>query len=380
MKKCNILRTLTGKIILAVIVMSIPVHGLYAAQNGTKAYVLNSNYDTSGSTISTIKVNVKHTNVQATEDILSQINQDSEIRSYKNYLFVIEKYQGDNIIVIKKNNISSPVNQYAFPEGTNPQDIIFKDIKNAYICGLGSNDIFLVDPVKGKIKKKISLAKFADSDGFAEPKSMAIVGGYLFVALQRTVNYEVKEDSLIAVIDTKTNKLYDVDPGTDGKQAITLAGRNPGFITYNKTTGKIYVSNAGKYVSDGNYAVDNYGGIEVVDPATFTSEGMLINDDDLNGSPGSIVIYSATKGYIASGDFAENIVTPFNPSDGSVSSKLSGTNSSYIPQIALDKEGYLYVTDRSLENPGIIIYKVKNNSKVSGPTSTGDMAPTGIAF
>lgn len=376
MKRRNILRTLTGEIILAIIAMTIPFPSLNAAaQNGTKAYVLNSNYDTSGYTISTIKVNGKHTKVEVNDDILSSVNQDAELRSWKNYIFVIEKTPGDNIVVIKKNDISSPVNQYALPEGTNPQDIVFKDIKNAYICGLGSNDIFLVDPVKGKIKKKISLAKFADSDGFAEPKSMAIVGHYLFVALQRTVNYAASEDSLIAVIDTKTNKLYDTDPETDGKQAITLSGRNPGFIFYSKETGKIYVSNAGTYDT-----VDNYGGIEVVDPVTFASEGMFINDDDLNGSPGSIVIYSATKGYVAGGDWTEYIVTPFNPSDGSVSSKLSGTNSSYIPQIALDKEGYLYVTDRSLENPGIIIYKVKNNSKVSGPTSTGEMAPTGIAF
>ncbi|RMF92119.1 MAG: YncE family protein [Candidatus Schekmanbacteria bacterium] len=329
-------------------------------------YVLNSDYS-SGSTISTIKYNGKKTKAQVNQDILSELHSDSIIRKFKNYIFVIARYQGDNVIVLKKNDLTNPLKQYSFTDGTNPQDMVFKNKKTAYVSGLGSNDILVINPLTGKVKKKIDLSDYADSDGLVEAASMIKIGKLLFVSLQRLNNlnyFSASNDSMIAVINIKTNKLVDT---------ITLAGRNPSSMVYCKKNKKIYVSDTGTYDTS-----DSYGGIEVINPKTLESEGIIITDDSLGGTPGSIALYSLSKGFIVISDSSmNNYVVSFNAKKGSAGSQLSGTSTAYIPKILIDGK-FLYVLDRDSNNPGIIVYNVKNNKKVSGPKSTGQLAPADL--
>ena len=84
--------------------------------------------------------------------------------------------------------------------------------------------------VGNEIRSRIDLAGYLepnDDDGLVEAGPVALVGRYLFVALQRLSDFVAATDSLLAVIDTTDDSLVDVDPGTAGVQGIVLAGRNP---------------------------------------------------------------------------------------------------------------------------------------------------------
>jgi len=334
-----------------------------------QGYVLNSDFQ-SGSTLSTIKYNGKKTEATVNEDILSQLHSDSIIRKKGKYIFVIARYNGDNVIVLKKNDLANPVKQYSFTDGTNPQDMVFKNKKTAYVSGLGTNDLLVINPLNGKTRKKIDLSDFADSDGTVEAASMVIVQNRLFVVLQRLDGFSISNDSMIVVINIKKNKIIDTDSGTSGTQSITLSGRNPNSMVYCKKSKRIYVSDTGTYDTG-----DNYGGIEVVNPKTLESEGIVVTDETLGGTPGSIAVESAKRGFVVISDSSyNNYVVPFNASKETAGSQLSGTSTSYIPKI-VSENGYLYVLDRDSSNPGIIVYKTRNKKKVSGPESTGQLAP-----
>ena len=117
-----------------------------------QGYVLGSDYQ-SASTLSTIKYNGKHTKATVNKDVLSELHQDSVIRKNGNYIFIIARYNGDNVIVLKKNDLSNPVKQYSFTDGTNPQDMVFKNKKTAYVSGLGTNNLLVINPLNGNKKK-----------------------------------------------------------------------------------------------------------------------------------------------------------------------------------------------------------------------------------
>lgn len=377
MKKMNLNETIKTLTLIAFISAFLLSSAGMVRAKAKKGYILNSDYQVG--TLSTIKYNGKRTEATVDEDILSELHQDSIIRKKGNYIFVVARLQGDNITLLKKKDPANPVKQYSLAEGTNAQDMVFKNKNTAYLCGLGTNDISVINPLNGNKKKTIDLSDFADSDDLVEASAMVKVGNFLFVALQRldenTTFWDASNDSMIVVINTKKNKIQDADPDTAGTQAITLEGRNPASMVYSKRSKRIYIANAGTYDTE-----DNYGGIEVVDPKTLKTEGIAVADETLGGAPGFIAVNSAGKGYTTISDSSyKTYVVPFNAVKGTAGDQLSGTSTNYIPQILIDSS-YLYVLDRDISNPGIIVYRTKNNKKVSGPESTGQLPPANLVF
>jgi len=306
---------------------------------------------------------------------LLTIHQDSVVKSYAGKIYVVQRLGADSILVINPKAPGQTLTEYSTGNGSNPQDMEFKNSRKAYISLLGENNLLVVNPQNGNILKKIDLSEFADGDGIVEMSEMVMVNNYLYVSLQRLENFSAENTSLVVVIDTKTDKIIDLDSSTPGNQAIELKGRNPVNMVYNVETGKIYLSLSGKYNT-----ADDFGGIEVINPETNTSEGILIKDEDLGGVPGPLAIKSSKLGYVAVSD--ENYiysVIPFNPSTGKIFKKLNDTGSGYIPVIAIDSKGFLYVADQTPENPGIRIFNTKKNKLVKGPIDVG-LLPFSITF
>jgi len=62
-----------------------------------------------------------------------------------------------------------------------------------------------------------------------------------------------------------------------------------------------------------------------------------------------------------------------------VSSPLTDIGTGFIADLALDKDGFLYIPDRDITNPGIQVFDTTTNEKVEGPISTG-LPPFELAF
>ena len=318
------------------------------------------------------------TKKQSVSKNLLLIHPDSVVKSYGKYVYVIQRLGADSIIVVNPKNPGHPINEYSTGNGSNPQDMEFKNSKKAYISLYEENKLLVIKPGTGNIKKKIDLSEFADGDGLVEMSEMVLVKNYLYVSLQRLNRdnfFSADNKSFVVVIDTDTDKILDLDPNTEGNQAIELNGRNPGNMVYNKETGKIYIPLSGKFNTD-----DAFGGIEVINPETNTSEGMLINDEDLGGVTGVVAIGSSGTGYVTVSDSNFNYsIVCFSLSTGEVLNQLDNTGSGFIPNIAIDSNGFLYVADQTAENPGIRIFDTKDNKLIKGPVDVG-LPPYSITF
>jgi hypothetical protein len=204
-----------------------------------------------------------------------------------------------------------------------------------------------------------------DTDGLVEASPMAVVGDYLFVALQRLDNFSVVRDAYIAVIDTDTDTLVDVNPDTPEIDPIVLTGRNPNFMYYDDVIGKIVVSETGSYgMMD--------GGIEVVDPLSFEAEGFVIDETIFGDDVGPVVMGDNAKGFVVVGGFFSNKVVVFDVSVNPVTGAVAGSNPrdlisglSFIASLAIDDTNRLLVPDRTAGAPGIRVFDSSAETEIT---------------
>ncbi len=339
--------------------------GAGTQQTGELAFVTTTNFFDSAS-YSTINLR----NNRADEDLPSEagiIESDNDAVYYNNRVYVINRFNFDNITVLDVSDLSTAIKQFSTGNGSNPQDMAFVSDEQAYVSLLGENDLLRVDPTAAngsEIVSRIDLSGFRDpndSDGIVEAKSLVIVGKYLFVALQLLDNFSpipgVK--AVLAVIDTTDDTLVDADPGAAGVNPITLSGQNPQFMRYVPDLGKIVVSETGSFGDK----VDD--GIETVDPFTFDAEGFLIDEDDLGGDVGDVVIVDGLKGYVVITDANfDNKVVIFDVETGDNLGDLTG-DLPFIPELAVDGSKRVLVPDRTLTEPGIRIFDSFTDTEVT---------------
>ena len=326
---------------------------------------------------------------EVTPDILGStgIHSDSVIRVFGGLVYILQRFGSNSIVVIDPADPSSPIANYTTndlasnPPQSNPVDMEFVSSSKAYVSRQGLNTILIVDPITGDQLGTIDLSMFADSDGLVEMDQMVIVNGLLYISLQRLdqdqlFGEQAANDSFVVVIDTDTDQIVDLDSDDPGNQAIVLQGRNPFHgMVYLASTNRIYLTTAGNF-----NMVDNFGGIEVLDPDTMTTEGFIFTDNQLGGTVGSLAVLNDVVAYatILTASF-ENFVVPFSLSSQKIDSPLTGMSTSFIPSLALDPFGFLYVADQDFANPGLQVFDTMTNEKVEGPLDTG-LPPFEIAF
>ncbi len=316
------------------------------------------------------------------KDILGTtvLHSDSVIRSFGRFIYVIQRLGANSIVVIDPNNPNTPIANYTTndtdnPTQSNPHDMDFVSNSKAYISRYGLNTILIVNPLSGEQLGTIDLSQFSDSDGIVEMDQMVIIGDKLFVSLlrlDRDTFFAATNDSYLVVIDTNTDQLIEASPG---ENKVLLAGRNPFSVNYLASTDRIYVSNVGFFSTTGDF-----GGIESINPNSGLSEGMLIHDDNFNGPLGTIAILSETIAYVTVFDANfNNFVVPFNLTTRQIDPALTGIGTGFIPSLAFDKSGFLYVTDRDPANPGLQVFNTTTNQKEEGPIDTG-LSPNDVIF
>jgi len=304
----------------------------------------------------------------------TELSGDPVARYYNGKIYVINRWQADNIQVINPADNYATVGQYSTGNGTNPQDIAFASSEKAYISMLNSDELLIVNPTNGNRLGTIDLGAYADGDGIPEAAQMVKVQDRLFVALQLLD----RNDPWMP--PTGPGKIAVIDISSDiAASSIQLSCENPVTdLYYDDTDSRIYIGCVGSYMDASDGGVES---IKINDLATndYTAEGVILTGADLGGNLGALAPASSTSAYavVSDASFINHLVE-FNLRNPAAGVVPVWTASGYVPSIAVDSNGYLYLADQSPDNPGVRVWNTSTNAQVAGPIDIG-MLPTDFA-
>jgi hypothetical protein len=207
---------------------------------------------------------------------------------------------------------------------------------------------------------------------------MARVGNHVFVTIQRLdrlTTWGPVGTSYLAVVDAAADTLVDIDPAAPGGQSIELTGANPvSDIRFHPGEGKLYVSCVGFWgLQD--------GGIEVIDPVTFESNGFVLTEAAAGGDINDFVIVSAAKGYaiVTDANFYTVLIS-FDPAAGTKTGTLYAPNDYVLNDIELSPGGELFLADRTPTRPGLRVFDTVTDSEITTDPVDVGLPPFDIAF
>ncbi|RKZ13845.1 hypothetical protein DRQ53_03470 [bacterium] len=317
-----------------------------------------------------------------------QIHSDAVVRDYNDrWVFIVNRLYGDNILVLDRNSGYGVVTQYSVAAtGLNPRDIHVAPSAGpasapgrAFIPLYESNLLLVCDALSGNNVVTIDLSTFADADGLCEmdrlvelPASPGHPSGRLALSLQnmdRSGSTWIPTDAAqLVLIDIATESLIDADPVAPGMQGIDLQLTNPFWrLSYGAVAGgwKILVNCTGQYgVQD--------GGIEMVDPWTMQSDGVLFSEAQLGGDLLDFALLGQTIGWAIRSDasFRTQLVR-FDPSTGLVQQVVLSSSGFDLSDLEMSYDARLFVGDRAASNPGIRVYDPVSGALIAGPLDTG---------
>lgn len=317
---------------------------------------------------------------------LGRIHSDAVALHHQGIVYVINRLGGDSIQALDPQAGYATLWECSVGNGTNPHDLVFAAPDKAYVTLYERRELLIVDPSAGAscagfITGSIDLGALADADGLPEMDTATIFDGRLYVTLQRLDRrafFQPSEFSAIAVIDVATDTLIDADPSTPAPDGIRLTGKNP------FTGGQgILVDGEGRLVIGevGSFADLADGGIERVDPVALRAEGFLITEAELGGNLTDFVLVGEREGYAIVTDLSFfNTLVRFDPMERIVTGVVT-TSEEYLVDIELEPlRGELYLTDRSLFQPGIRIFRTGDALELTAqPIATG-LPPFDIVF
>lgn len=310
----------------------------------------------------------------ATPNVAS-ISSDPIVRWYGGLVYVVNRFNFDNIQVLDPANNFNVVRQFSVGNGSNPHDIEFVSSTKAYVTRYELDDLLIVNPSTGTVLDSISLASFADADGIPEMDHLALRNGRLFVTLQRLDrnNFFVPAGgSQVVMIDVSTNTIIDANPGAPGIQGLLLPAQNPYTELVVDPAGRLVVGCAGSFGAlDGLVARINPVSLGITTEITEAALGGDIND---------VATLNATEGFAVISDASSNTVLKSYRRDLATTQTLLATSGFFLADMEINDRGELWVCDRNFANPGIRIFNAATHSQLTGsPIGTG-LPPFDIAF
>src|SRR5262249_28210686 len=178
----------------------------------------------------------------------SPIHDDAVIRASGGRLFVVNRFLGDNIQLLDPAHGFRTQFQCSTGPGSNPNDIVVTAPDKAYVTRYGRPELWIVDPgappsCDGFHRGTIDLSSFADGGGLPEMSQTAVVGGRLFVSVQRL-------DRRRGFAPTGPSQLVVIDVATDTViTGIELHGANAfgdaSGIAHEPETGRLVLATPG---------------------------------------------------------------------------------------------------------------------------------------
>lgn len=166
----------------------------------------------------------------------------------------------------------------------NPQDVAWISDDKAYVALLARDEIVVLDPTRDAVRGTIDLSAFRreeDTDGHVEASALAVVGDRAYAVLGR---YVIGFPSMfpvpatVAVIDTTTDSVIDVDPASPGVQGIDLSVQNPVSLFHDAPRDRLIVA------GPGNYGVRDEGGLEAIDLESMRASGLIVDEAAVGGA------------------------------------------------------------------------------------------------
>lgn len=301
----------------------------------TQAFSVGPVTDYSSASLATIATEAPFS---ATTGLNSSDKTDVTLSAYQDNLYVIHRY-GANTITKYKADAPETALWQCSTEGadtnSNPYQFIQVSESKAYVLRYGTGKIWVVNPSISDSSKcatewktgEIDLSIF-DGDGVPDMASAVLVDDKLFVAMQRLTFFSPDQTSQVAVIDTQTDMIIDVDTATEGTQAIELVGHNANKIGYLANTDKIYVQSVGAYAkswTDPVTPAEYTGGIDAIDPITYSVRQIVNDQPETTNQISSMALISETQGYLVGySGYQDNTLYQFNPTTGDITSETNG--------------------------------------------------------
>ncbi len=187
-----------------------------------------------------------------------------------------------------------------------------------------------------------------DTDGEPNPGNLYFCNGLLYVLQQ---NYSLAPSTYVVTYQPGTIAIVDpVQKAVLG--TIQLMGKNPSAIVPQTAgqCGNVLVAQA----SGQTTVPDGTGGIEKVDLANRKSLGWLTQDTTLGGRPASVVLASASLGFVTLyydpelNSFGETFlasvkVSAFNPQTGALINDVTPKKAGQIDFVKVSLDGQLWV-------------------------------------
>jgi hypothetical protein len=308
-------------------------------------------------------------------NLLPGIYTDNDIRTYGSSTYILERYGKDNIIKISGSVIADSTVVYDKNIGAsvNIQDIAFISSNKAYITQYVGSQVIIFNPSTGeKTGVSIDLSAYVAYAGTDSAVSTPYCSralyynGKVYIACQRLKAPEggyiqAADNSLIVIVNAVSDTV---------EKTVRLAYKNPQELSV--CNGKLYVAGVGIWGA-------NDGGIECIDLSVDTNAGTIADEASLGGDVESIIVVSDTKGYaIISTPTYTTEAYSFNPQAKTKGSIISGVDSPCANHIAFDGK-YVYIGDRSLTSPGIVVIDPATDLKV-GDTKYVGLPPNSLAF
>ncbi len=293
---------------------------------------------------------------------IEPIHSDAVVRWFGDYVYVLNRAGADNIQMLDWTDDSfNTIHQWSTGNGSNPHDIYVKsDGSAAYITRYDMTSVLKMNPNTGATMATISLAGFADADGIPEMDQVFHQNDFLFVLVQRLDRnnyYAPTGTSYVVKIDTNTDTVVDMDPGTPGVQATPLIRTNPCSEIADPFNGRVWSSAAG-------YFGVNDGGVIEISPANPSVQTVILSETAAGGDILDVARLNTTRAYaiVANASF-ETVLIEFNPSTGTKTGATIFNPHGYnLSDLEIGSD--LMVADRTPTNPGVRFFNMSDNTQI----------------
>lgn len=293
---------------------------------------------------------------------------DVVIRSFDGKLFVINR--GTSTIQAIDPDSFKSLGNYSVGAGSNPQDIVVHNNKayitrlDAHIAAGNKDDILVVSPVTGDPITSVNLKPYTTNDGerLARAAQMALVGDTLYILLQDlSGGFKATTNGKVVVLNTLTDTVV---------TSIALAGRNPTSIVYSSDLNRLFIADTGLFDdSFNNDPASAFGGIELINPATNASLGIVMDDLLFGGYLSSLAFASSTLGVVT---VNASKVASFNPSTLNILNlSLYTSAGGFLPELMADGNGLLWIPERNAGSNGMVLMDPSNGALQGGPFNVG---------
>jgi hypothetical protein len=296
------------------------------------------------------------------------IHNDSKIKKSGDYLWVLERYLKDNILKIDPTQTGSDAVlwQISLEDGSNPHDLVF--INNKIYVSLNNADhILILNPATGAQTGTLDIADYA-VPGNTSPNAsnMVALDDKLYVVLQRLDGWAATEPGQVLEIDVNTNAITN---------EYTLNLANPGELVVNQDE-LIVCSRGSTYPDPIVQGLDGSRGIEKIDLSTGEAE-IIITDEELGGSPSSLVHKSGTDYFVGVYiGFGNNPVVELDLHDLSMNT-IAGVTDAFNGFVYDQDSDLLFIAESDFNGAGLLIW---NGSILEGPIGSNLLPPGSIAL